>query len=93
MADSQEPEKFTDRDVVVGDSKVNMKVIIGVGILIAVLFFVFQNTAMTTFQWLFFEFEMALWVYTLLLFGLGIIMGWALHIRRTKKAAAKAKDK
>ena len=91
MADN-EPNRIADREVVVGDSKVNMKLIIGVLVLIGVLFFVFQNTEVTTFEWIVFDFEMALWVYTLLMFGLGIVMGWALHVRRARRATAKKKD-
>ncbi len=84
-----DPNRPKEREVVVGDSSVNSKLIIGVLILIGVLFFVFQNTEVTTFQWIVFDFEMALWVYTLLMFALGIIMGWALHVRRAKRAADK----
>jgi uncharacterized integral membrane protein len=87
MSDGGKPDRFRDRDVVVGDSTVNMKVIVGVLILIGVLFFVFQNTEEVGLTWTFFEFEMALWIYTLLMFGLGIVMGWALHLRRTRRKA------
>lgn len=86
MADK---DRNRDREVVVGDSSTNVRLIIGVLILIGVLFFVFQNTEVTTFQWIVFDFEMALWVYTLLMFGLGAIMGWALHVRRARRAAKK----
>ncbi len=85
MSDGGKPERPKDREVVVGDSGVNSKVIIGALILIGVLFFVFQNTEEVGLTWTFFEFEMALWIYTLLMFGLGIVMGWALHLRRTRR--------
>lgn len=89
MSDEGKPDRPMDREVVVGGSTVNMKVIVGVLILIGVLFFVFQNTDDVNLTWTFFEFEMALWVYTLLMFGLGILMGWALHVRRSRRKARK----
>lgn len=81
MSDSQ------DREVVTGGSTTNGKVIIGGLILLGVLFFVFQNTESIELSWVVFDFSMALWVYTLLMFGLGIVMGWALHLRRTRRKA------
>lgn len=87
MSDAGRSDRQPDEEVVVGGSTVNAKPIIGVLILVGVLFFVFQNTEDVNLTWTFFEFEMALWVYTLLMFGLGILMGWALHLRRTRRKA------
>lgn len=87
-----EAEKFTDKEVVVGDTRVNMKVIIGVVVLVAVLLFVFQNTdQVVQLEWTFFDFEMVLWAYTVLMVVLGMALGWGLNVRRTKKKAAKKK--
>ncbi len=84
-------EKFTDQDVAIGDTQVPVKVIIAVAILIGVLFFVFQNTEEIPLEWLFFDFTLPLWILSLVLFGAGILIGWALHIRRTKKRTKKQK--
>ena len=87
-------EKFTDREVVVGDTRVNMKVIIGVLVLVAVLLFIFQNTdQIVTLQWTFFDFDMVLWAYTILMVVLGMLLGWGLNVRRTRKKAAAQADK
>ncbi|MEN8041930.1 MAG: LapA family protein [Actinomycetota bacterium] len=84
-ASGEYKEKFTDQDVAIGDTQVPVKVIIAVAILIGVLFFVFQNTEPIPLEWLFFDFTMPLWILSLVLFGSGVLIGWALHIRRTKK--------
>ncbi len=85
---SNEPGKgqsFTEGSVTVGDRIVSIKLIIGALILVGVTFFVFQNTEDVALNWLFFGFVMPLWVLTLILFGSGILMGWALHVRRVKR--------
>ncbi len=78
-------ERFIDGSVTAGDRTISIKLIIGVLILIGVAFFVFQNTQEVALTWLFFQFTMSLWLLTLILFGLGILMGWALHLRRSKR--------
>ena len=67
------------------DTTVNVKLVIGVLILVGVIFFVFQNTKTVALRWLVFEFSMPLWGLTLVLFGAGMLMGWALHVRRLKR--------
>jgi len=81
-------ESFTDGSVTLGDRTVSIKLIIGVLILVGVTFFVFQNTQDVALTWLFFSFVMPLWGLTLILFGSGMLMGWALHVRRTKRRAS-----
>ena len=71
--------------VEVGGSTVSIKLIVGVLILIGVTFFVFQNTQTVPLRWLVFEFSLPLWGLTLILFGAGMLMGWALHLRRTRR--------
>lgn len=78
-------ERFTDGSVEVSGTTVSIKLIIGVLILIGVAFFVFQNTEPVALTWLFLEFTTPLWGLTLVLFGLGIVMGWALHLRRQRR--------
>ncbi len=85
---SNEPGKgqsFTEGSVTVGDRIVSIKLIIGALILVGVTFFVIQNTEDVALNWLFFGFVMPLWVLTLILFGSGILMGWALHVLRVKR--------
>lgn len=79
---------FTEGSVAMGDRTVSIKLIIGVLILVGVTFFVFQNTEDVALTWLFFSFVMPLWGLTLILFGSGILMGWALHVRRVKRRAS-----
>ncbi len=98
MSDEKPPtpssDKFADREVVVGDTNVNMKVILAVLVLVAVLLFIFQNTdQVVQLEWTFLDFEMVLWAYTVLMVVLGVALGWGLNVRRTKKKAAKAKKK
>jgi uncharacterized integral membrane protein len=76
---------FTDGSVEIGGSTVSIKLIVGVLILTGVTFFVFQNTQPVPLRWLFFEFTMPLWGLTLILFGVGMLMGWALHVRRLRR--------
>lgn len=76
---------FTDGSVEIGGSTVSIKLIVGVLILAGVTFFVVQNTQDVALSWLFFEFTMPLWGLTLILFGVGILMGWALHVRRLRR--------
>jgi uncharacterized integral membrane protein len=78
-------ERFTDGSVEVSGTTVSVKLIIAVLILIGVTFFVFQNTQDVALSWLFLEFTMPLWGLTLVLFGLGMLMGWALHVRRQRR--------
>jgi uncharacterized integral membrane protein len=78
-------ERFIDGSVTAGDRTVSLKLIVGVLILVGVTFFVFQNTQDVALSWLFFQFTMPLWGLTLVLFGTGIAMGWALHVRRVKR--------
>lgn len=81
-----------DEEVVVGDTSVNMKVILAVVVLVAVLAFIFQNTDQTVLlEWTFFEFEMVLWAYTTLMVVLGMALGWGLNVRRARKKAKKKK--
>jgi len=89
MSDPQRPDGagFTDGSVEIGSSTVSIKLIVGVLILIGVTFFVFQNTQPVPLRWLFFEFTMPLWGLTLVLFGAGMLMGWALHVRRLRRRA------
>jgi uncharacterized integral membrane protein len=63
----------------------SIKLIVGVLVLVGVAFFVFQNTQTVPLRWLFFEFSMPLWGLTLVLFGAGMVMGWALHLRRLRR--------
>jgi uncharacterized integral membrane protein len=78
-------ERFTDGSVEVSGTTVSIKLIIAVLILIGLTFFVFQNTQDVALSWLFLEFTMPLWGLTLVLFGLGMLMGWALHVRRQRR--------
>jgi uncharacterized integral membrane protein len=89
MSDSQRTDGggFTDGSVETGGSTVSIKLIVGVLILIGVTFFVFQNTKAVPLRWLFFEFTMPLWGLTLILFGAGMLVGWALHVRRLRRRA------
>lgn len=80
-------ERFTEGSVEVSGTTVSIKLIIGVLILVGVAFFVFQNTQDVALSWLFLEFSMPLWGLALVLFGLGIVMGWALHLRRQRRKA------
>jgi uncharacterized integral membrane protein len=84
MSDSR-GDRFTDGSVEVSGTTISIKLIIGVLILIGVAFFVFQNTEPVALNWLVLEFTMPLWGLTLVLFGLGIVMGWALHLRRQRR--------
>jgi uncharacterized integral membrane protein len=68
-----------------GNTTVSIKLIVGALVLVGVAFFVFQNTQTVPLRWLVFEFSMPLWGLTLVLFGAGMLMGWALHIRRLKR--------
>jgi uncharacterized integral membrane protein len=89
MSDPQRTDGggFTDGSVDVGGSRVSIKLIVGVLILFGVTFFVFQNTQTVSLRWLFFDFAMPLWGLTLVLFGAGMLMGWALHVRRLRRRA------
>ena len=89
MSDPQRTDGggFTDGSVKIGGSTVSIKLIVGVLILIGVTFFVFQNRQPVPLRWLFFEFTMPLWGLTLVLFGAGMLMGWALHLRRLRQRA------
>lgn len=80
-----EPTSFTDGSVDIGGTQVSIKLIIGALVLVGVGFFVFQNTQVVPLRWLFFTFTMPLWGLTLVLFVLGIVMGWALHLRRVRR--------
>jgi uncharacterized integral membrane protein len=71
----------------IGGSTVSIKLIVGVLILVGATFFVFQDTQAVPLSWLFFEFTMPLWGLTLVLFGAGMLMGWALHVRRLRRRA------
>jgi uncharacterized integral membrane protein len=73
--------------VEIGNSTLSIKLIVGALILVGVTFFVFQNRQTVPLRWLFFEFSMPLWGLTLVLFGAGMLMGWALHIRRLRRQA------
>lgn len=75
----------TAGSVEIGGTRVSIKLIVGVLILIGVTFFVFQNTQTVPLRWLFLEFSMPLWGLTLVLFGTGMLMGWALHLRRLRR--------
>lgn len=77
----------TGGSVEVGGTVVSIKLIVGALILVGVTFFVFQNQQVVPLRWLFFEFSMPLWALTLVLFGVGIVMGWALHVRRLRRTA------
>jgi uncharacterized integral membrane protein len=77
----------TTSSVEVGGSTVSIKLIVGVLLLVGVTFFVFQNTQTVPLRWLFLEFTMPLWGLTLVLFGAGMLMGWALHVRRLRRRA------
>jgi uncharacterized integral membrane protein len=87
MSDTRRPDGggFTDGSVDVGSSTVSIKLIVGVLILVGVTFFVFQKTQDVALSWLFFQFTMPLWGLTLVLFGAGMLMGWALHVRRLRR--------
>ena len=73
------------RSVEVGGTTVSVKLVVAVLILVGVTFFVFQNTQTVPLRWLFLEFSMPLWGLTLILFGAGMLMGWALHVRRLRR--------
>jgi uncharacterized integral membrane protein len=69
----------------IGNSTLSIKLVVGALVLVGVTFFVFQNTQTVPLRWLFFEFSMPLWGLTLVLFGAGMLMGWALHVRRLRR--------
>ena len=89
MSDTRPTGKqgFINGSVDIGGSRVSIKLIVGLLILVGVTFFVFQNTQVVPLRWLFFEFSMPLWGLALVLFGAGILMGWALHLRRARRQA------
>ena len=87
MSETQRPGGggVTDGSVEIGGRAVSIKLIVGALIAVGVAFFVFQNTQDVALSWLFFRFTMPLWGLTLVLFGTGMVMGWALHLRRQRR--------
>lgn len=76
---------FTDGSVEIGGTLVSIKLLIGLLILVGMGFFVLQNTQTVPLRWLFLRFEMPLWGLALVLFGAGLVMGWALQLRRQRR--------
>jgi uncharacterized integral membrane protein len=68
-----------------GGSTVSIKLVVAAVLLVGLTFFVFQNTQAVPVRWLVFEFTMPLWGLTLVLFSAGMLMGWALHVRRLRR--------
>ena len=87
MSEAPRARREGSGSVEIGNSTLSIKLIVGALILVGVTFFVFQNTQTVPLRWLFFEFSMPLWGLTLILFGAGMLMGWALHIRRLRRQA------
>lgn len=76
-------------EVVIGGNRaVNVRLVIGLLIVIALLAFVFQNTNDTTFTFLWLNVTMPMWGLALTIFGGGLITGWLMHVRRAKRRAA-----
>ncbi|MEX1279747.1 MAG: LapA family protein [Acidimicrobiia bacterium] len=74
-----------DREIVTGGSGINGRLVLGVLIVVAVLLFVFQNTQETGFRFLWLDFDLPLWIYTVAIFVAGALVGWATHMRRAKR--------
>ena len=89
MSDRQPPkgDRTSYSAVESRGTTVSIKLVVAVLILVGVTFFVFQNTQTVPLRWLFFEFSMPLWGLTLILFGAGMLMGWALYVRRLRRRA------
>jgi uncharacterized integral membrane protein len=87
MSDAQRTDggRRNSGSVEPGGSTVSIKLIVAAVLLVGVTFFVFQNTQTVPVRWLVFEFSMPLWGLTLVLFGAGMLMGWALHVRRLRR--------
>jgi uncharacterized integral membrane protein len=58
--------------------------IIAAIILVAAVFFIFQNTKTGHFHFLFFDFNAPVWVWVLVVFGGGMVTGLLLASRRAK---------
>lgn len=89
MSDAQRTDggRGTSGSAEPGGSTVSIKLIVAALLLVGVTFFVFQNTQTVPVRWLVFEFSMPLWGLTLVLFGAGMLMDWALHVRRLRRRA------
>lgn len=74
-----------DGQVEIGGWMVSVKAIVGVLIVIGLTFFVFQNTETVQLRWLVFRFTMPLWGLTMVLVAAGMLIGWALHVRRHRR--------
>jgi uncharacterized integral membrane protein len=74
-----------------GDSQVNWRVIVGIVVAALSLIFILQNTEEVNIDFLFFDFEVGMWLGLLIAFVLGALLGWGLHMawrRRQKNVAA-----
>ncbi len=71
-----------------GGTAVSITLIVGALIGVGVACFVLQNTQDVALSWLFFRCTVPLWGLTLLLFGAGMVMGWALHLRRQRRGGS-----
>lgn len=85
MAEQDPRQRRSEGTVEVAGRIVSVKLIVAALLLAGITFFVVQNTEQVAVTWLFFAFETPLWALTLVLFGAGIVMGWALHLRRTRR--------
>ncbi|MFO7548634.1 MAG: LapA family protein [Acidimicrobiia bacterium] len=71
-----------------GDTRSTIRLVVAGLIVVAVLAFVLQNQGAVRFEWLTFGMEMPLWGLALVFFGLGIALGWLLHVRRIRARSA-----
>lgn len=67
--------------------------IIGLVALVLFLVFIFQNTEETTVTFLWMELTLAEWIYFVVIFLLGAIVGWVGRWRQVQKAGKKTKKK
>ncbi|MFP4148156.1 MAG: hypothetical protein ACLFUG_07765 [Nitriliruptoraceae bacterium] len=89
MSDQGRVERRTDGSIEMGGQVVSFKLILAVLIVVGVTFFVFQNTESVALTWLFLEFTMPLWGMALVLLGVGMLLGWALQMRRNRRRSGR----
>jgi hypothetical protein len=80
MADRQTPDEGSG-----SGSFVTPRLLIGLGSLILLLFFVLQNSAQAEIGFLWFGVTAPVWAYFLIVFALGWLAGWVSHGRSRKQ--------
>ena len=66
----------------------NVGVTVGIVVTVAAMIFVLQNRQSTTFDWLWFDFELPLWIALLGAVGVGVVLVLtilAVHVRRRRR--------